>query len=283
MTSTATILVVDDESGIRMTLADILTRDGHQVIPAENGKVALDLIASHSFDLALIDLRLGDMEGTEVLAAIRRHSPDTITIMLTAHASLETAIQSLRQGAHDYLFKPCQPVELRESIRQGLLKRQHAIRQRDSLSHLAQQFASNLKDIQMLLVEQAAPPILTPATTPSEEPSPAVSNPPDKEKRFLQKAGLIVDFLRHIVTLDGQMLELSPTEFGLLVYLLRASPRIVSPLELVREVLEYDSEPWQASEIVRVHIYHLRQKFKETSGRTRIIRTIRGMGYAIGE
>ena len=109
--STARILVVDDESSIRLFLEETLTNDGHQVVSAVSGEEALVLIAEQSFDLALLDLNLTGIGGMEVLAALRRQSPDTVVIILTAHASLETAVEALRQGAHDYLFKPCKTVQ----------------------------------------------------------------------------------------------------------------------------------------------------------------------------
>jgi DNA-binding response OmpR family regulator len=106
----------------------------------------------------------------------------------------------------------------------------------------------------------------------------------DKDEiRFLQQGGLIVDFLRHVITLDGHLLELSPTEFDLLAYLVSEVPRVVSAQELVREVQGYESEPWEASETARYHIYRLRQKIKDATGYTNVIRTVRGIGYTIGE
>jgi len=123
------ILVVDDEEHIRASMKELLTRDGYEVFVAESGEAALELIDTHSFDLALIDLKLGGIGGIEVLTALRQKSPQTVAIVLTAYASLETAVAALRQGAHDYLFKPCKPAELRESIRRGLLGRQEQRRQ----------------------------------------------------------------------------------------------------------------------------------------------------------
>ena len=106
--------------------------------------------------------------------------------------------------------------------------------------------------------------------------------PPDEEPgRFLQHGGLIVDLARHLITLDGQLLELSPTEFDLLAYLVSQTPRVVPPQELVREVQGYQSEPWEASETVRYHVHRLRHKMKEATGRADIIRTVRGVGYSI--
>lgn len=274
MVAPAKILVVDDELSIRLTVTEMLSRDGYQVTLAENGQAALNLIATQVFDLALIDLKLGDMDGTEILEALHHRSPDTIAIMLTAHGSLESAVTALREEAHDYLLKPCSPSKLRESIRQGLLKRQREIVHRDSLQ-LAQHLSVYLQNIQAYIVEQ--PPQLS-----VKPPADSSEAPVEEQKRFLRYNNrLVVDFFRHIITLDDHLLELSPTEFNLLVHLIREAPRIISPQELLREVQGYVGEPWQASEIVRAHISHLRRKLKVTAQGDDIIRTVRGVGYTL--
>jgi signal transduction histidine kinase len=137
--SKATILVVDDESGIRFFLEEIFTRDGYQVVTVDSGEAALERIAAQEFDLALIDLKMKGIGGIDVLTALRRQSPDTAAIILTAHGSMETAVEALRYGAHDYLFKPCEADELRESVRTGLLKRQQELEGRAKST-----FASNV-------------------------------------------------------------------------------------------------------------------------------------------
>jgi DNA-binding response OmpR family regulator len=259
------ILVVEDEAGIRFFLERLLTQDGYQVVPVESGEAALEHIAAEEFDLALIDLKLKGIGGMEVLAALRQQSPNTIAIVLTAYASLQTAVEALRQGAHDYLFKPCKTIELRESIRTGLLKRQQELWQRDLLSEVENTLTSSLRE--------------SPATaTPSIPPEPT-----GEQMRFLQQGGLIVDFMRHVITLDGHLLELSPTEFNLLAYLVSEAPRVVSPQELTRGAQGYECEPWEARDTVRFHIYRIRRKVKEATGRTDVIRTVRGVGYTIVE
>lgn len=273
MLPTAKILVVDDEANIRASLREILTRDGYKVVDVDCGEAALELIseATERFDVALIDLKMGGVGGIEVLRALRQTSPDTVAIVLTAHASLETAVEALRQGAHDYLFKPCKPAELRESIRRGMLSQQE-IRDRDLLQQI-EQMAGSLEDIRARL------------TTRVERPPSAIVQPAEDEerRRFLQRGRLVVDSLRHLITLEDHLLDLSPTEFDLLSYLIGEAPRVVSPQELVREVQGYESEQWEASETVRQHIYRIRQKIKEATGRTGIIHTVRGVGYTIAE
>lgn len=276
MSLSAKILVVDDEASIRFSLEEMLTRDNYEVMTAESGEAALKLLVAETFDLVLIDLQLPGISGMEVLTELRKNSPETAVIVLTAHASLETAVEALRHGAHDYLFKPCKTVELRESIRQGLLKRQHEIKQRSLLRQLEQHLSTSLEDIRATIVEQ-----------PGE--NSLLSNQPSKDElvkkdqRFLRRGALIVDFLRHVITLDEQLLELSPTEFNLLAYLVSEAPRVIPPQELVREVQGYESEQWEASEIVRYHIYRIRQKVKTATQRADIIRTVRGVGYTMNE
>ena len=250
MESKTHILIVDDEPAVRYFLRRVLERDGHTVSEAESGEDALKLAATEAFDLALIDLKLKGIGGLQVIAELRRLQPNTPAIVLTAHASLESAVEALRQGAHDYLFKPCTTVDLRASVNSALLKRQAAPER-----------------------SVGAP---SPATT---VPVPAAS---PKSERFLQYGALIVDPLRHIITLDGKLLELSPTEFSLLAYLVGEAPRVVSSEELVREVQGYASEAWEARETVRSHIYHIRSKTRAAANRE-VIRTVRGIGYTVVE
>jgi DNA-binding NtrC family response regulator len=136
MVAKAGILVVDDDALVRSYLDKVLTHDGHQVLAVESGESALACIAGQEFDLALIDLKMDGIGGMEVLGALRQQWPDTIAIVLTGHPTLETVFEALKQGAHDYLFKPCRIAELRRSVSQGLLHRQELLRQREKESGL---------------------------------------------------------------------------------------------------------------------------------------------------
>lgn len=267
----ARILVVDDEANIRFFLSETLSRDGHEVIAVDSGEAALALIAQQDFDLALIDLKLKGINGMDTLAAIREHSPDTAVIVLTGYASLDTAVEALRQGAHDYLFKPAKTIELRESVRSGLLKRQRELRRRSLIAQLEQHLSSTLEEIRATTSIPDTPP-----------PPSTLSKMSEAHGRFLERGTLIVDFMRHVITLDGQLLELSPTEFDLLAYIASEAPRVITPQELVREVQGYASEPWEASNMVRYHIHHLRSKIKNATCRTDVIKTVRGVGYCLG-
>lgn len=259
------ILVVDDEENIRSSLEEILSRDGYHVTTVESGEAALHMLESERhFDVALIDLKMRGVSGIDVLKALRQHAPQTVAIVLTAHASLETAVEAVRQGAHDYLFKPCRPDELRDSIKRGLHNQQ--AQPPELLRHI-EQMANELETIRAAITEQAAP-------------SPATSESTVGKKRFLSWDDLIVDFLRHLITIDNAPLDLTPTEFDILAYLTQEAPRVISPQELIDAVHGYESEVWEASETVRQHIYRLRQKIKEVADHD-VIHTVRGVGYTL--
>lgn len=273
MAIAAKILIVDDEKHIRFGLSETLDRDGHIVVTVENGQAALELIDKGAlFDVALIDLRLPDMSGMDILAELRKRMPDVAVIVLTAHASLETAVEALKQGAHDYLLKPAKTTDLRESVRRGLRKRQQALKQKEILQQI-EGLSNSLAD-------------LKDDTDPDDMVREAMAG--DKD-RILQHGGFTLDLLRHMITLDNILLELSPTEFSLLAYLISEAPRVIPPQELIREVHGYESDPRDASETLRYHIYRLRQKIKtalKAAGirqTNSLIKTVRSVGYTIAE
>lgn len=117
------ILVVDDEENVLVTIQAILEMDGYAVDTAQSAEDARRRIAAAEYDVILTDLRLGEASGQEVLAAVKRHSPSTVAIMLTGYASLESAIAALREGAYDYLVKPSDPEELRATVRRAVERR----------------------------------------------------------------------------------------------------------------------------------------------------------------
>jgi diguanylate cyclase (GGDEF)-like protein len=118
------ILVVDDDPNLRKTLTDILKFKGYESAVAANGAEAIAAAEQEMFSLALIDLRLPDMPGLEVMARIKAISPLTEAIILTGHASMETAIKATGHGAFSYLIKPYQIDELLLNIRHAVDRHQ---------------------------------------------------------------------------------------------------------------------------------------------------------------
>ena len=138
------ILVVDDEQSVATTIKAILQLDGNEVTAVTSGKDALDLLGRQEFDVVLTDLRLDDLDGIEILRETQKLWPDTVSIMLTGYASLESAVTALRSGAYDYLIKPSDVDELRATVGRGLERRR--LRQRlvelEQLDKLKTQFLS---------------------------------------------------------------------------------------------------------------------------------------------
>jgi len=106
------ILVVDDEAHIRRVLEVMLTRQGYAVDTAENGTEGLNKFAAEVYDLVFLDLRMPDLDGLTVLSRIRQADPDQTVVMITAYASVETALEAMKQGALDYIGKPFKEDEI---------------------------------------------------------------------------------------------------------------------------------------------------------------------------
>ncbi len=112
----AKILVVDDELSQRKMLQANLSLEGYQVFEAEDGSVAIERVAEEFFDLILMDNRMSKIDGIEALKEIKKISPGIPVIIITAYASVETAVEALQAGAHDYLLKPLDINELKIKI-----------------------------------------------------------------------------------------------------------------------------------------------------------------------
>lgn len=100
------VLLVDDDPGVLETFGAILRHAGHEVLTAPSGTIALDLVERHSPDLLLLDFKLPDLSGLEVLAYVRHHGTTVPAVLITGHPSLETSVEAMRLGAVDYLVKP---------------------------------------------------------------------------------------------------------------------------------------------------------------------------------
>ena len=104
----ARLLIIDDERGIRNTLREILADEGHEVEVAENGKQGLEMAQNKAYDLIFSDIKMPEMDGLELLAALKSGDEpvETPVVMITGHGDVETAVQALKLGAYDFLLKP---------------------------------------------------------------------------------------------------------------------------------------------------------------------------------
>ncbi len=120
------VLVVDDEFSVRDSLSRWLNKDGYRAVPAENADAALALSRKHRFDAAVVDIRMPGMNGLELQRALRELDPGLEIVIITAHASIDTAVHALKDGAFDYVTKPVDPAELSHLIGRAVEKRRLA-------------------------------------------------------------------------------------------------------------------------------------------------------------
>jgi len=114
------ILVVDDEFSMREFLELMLAKEGYSVTSAESGRQANELLEKNFYDLILLDIRLGDISGLDVLRKAKSLHPKTIVIMISAYATAENAVEAMNEGAYDYLPKPFDNEELKDTIAKAL-------------------------------------------------------------------------------------------------------------------------------------------------------------------
>jgi DNA-binding NtrC family response regulator len=117
MAKKISILIVDDEESVRDSLYNWFIEDGYRVECAENAKKALSMLEIDSFDIILADIKMPGMDGLEMLRRIKLLKTDSIVIVMTAFATVDTAVQALKDGAFDYITKPFDPDDLSHLIR----------------------------------------------------------------------------------------------------------------------------------------------------------------------
>lgn len=251
------LLVVDDEPAVRSSLKEILEAEGHQVATAASGEEALLQFGQGSFDLILVDLKMEGIDGLQVMIEAKRMMPDTVVIMLTAYGTVDSAVDALRQGAHDYLLKPCKVEEIVASVEAGLAKRWESIRQRELVSSIE----DSLRQLKA-------------RTVPLE-----VEREDLSESRFVRTRHFLLDREKQVVLVKGQPLSLTPTEFKLLACLMDNMNRALGYRELAREVQGYDCSEREARGALKTHLWRLRQKLEARMGDASCIVNIRGKGY----
>jgi two-component system alkaline phosphatase synthesis response regulator PhoP len=231
------ILVVDDEKTFRHFLALNLREYGYQVTEAADGQTALRLIEAKTFDVALIDLRLTDMNGLEVMRQLRQVAPQTSVIILTGYASVDSAIEALRQGAHDYVTKPFETADLLASVADGLARR-------------------------------------TVTGPPAAEPAVA-------DQKIFQVKELVLNRANRQVTRNGKIINLTPTEFDILVALISRPNVAIDAVSLIKEVRGYEASETDARAIARVHVHRLRHKVERDPAEPSYVMTVAGGRYLI--
>lgn len=251
----AKILVVDDEELVRSSLEDILRLEGYEVQAVGSGDAALAVLQREGFDLILLDLKMPGMDGMEVMRAANRIAPDTKVILLTGHGSLESAIDALRQGAHDYILKPAPSGEILSSVARGLARRAEQQHRRLLLEQLDSSI-QRLKDVEGI-----------------------ESGALSEQQTVTLDDGAIIDLARREIWRGNQRVSLTPTEGKLMKVLLENRGRVLTHRELVLLVQGYETSDWEAPEVLRPLVSRLRRKLSVFPNGEKWIINVRGTGY----
>ncbi len=275
----AHILVVDDEGAIRYSVSKTLQRVGYTVHEAASGEEALEMMKKQDYDVVLTDIRMPGLTGVELLKRIKEAAPDSIVILMTGYASLGTAVESLRLGAHDYLIKPSSSQDIRQSVAKGVERAQNLKRRRTLLDAIR----SNVFELNRA---DAEPPTASfEALNYQSEPARSESsiNIAELSESNMTLGPLTIYPGRYQISVGDQPIDLTPTEFDLLLYLAAHRGRVVSCHELVREVRGYTVDEAEAREVIRPHVSNLRRKLKQTGEDADLIVNVRGIGYRLSE
>jgi DNA-binding response OmpR family regulator len=265
MTPQNTILIVDDEDRLRLSLSLILQKENYRVETAANAEDALDCLKSHEYDLMFLDLNLPGMSGIDLLVEVHRQVPHLPVLILTAHAALESAIQAVRLGARDYLIKPVEPVLILARVAEILAEREQPARKKEIVG----QIQSLLAELQTMEGEE-----MTPTSTLAAVPS---ANP----ARFLKKGIFDLDLHARHAMLDGKYISVTGIYFDYLTTLLRHAPKVVPYKTLVKESQGYDVTIAEAKDLARWRIHELRQIIEVDPQQPQYILTVRGTGYRL--
>jgi PAS domain S-box-containing protein len=143
------ILVVDDEEIIRITLSGFLTKDNHDVQVAEDAHKAIELFSKTDFDIVVSDIILPRMSGVDLIKAVRKISPYVQVIMMTGMPAIDTAYESLRAGAFDYLYKPIRKDAILKAVRNALkvkMLEDQNLKYQEELEHLVEERTRSLRE-----------------------------------------------------------------------------------------------------------------------------------------
>jgi DNA-binding response OmpR family regulator len=231
----------------------VLEQAGYAAQAAPNGREALQRLEEASFDVLLTDIKMDLLDGAQLLAQAKARYPEMAVVLLTGHATVESAVEALRLGAHDYLLKPAKNDDILAAVASGLEARARQ-RRAAQLEQMA---------VQVLRVMQ-------------DEPSPV---PPGAS--IVSCGPLRLDPEAHLVTLYGERVDLTPTEFRLLLALMRAPGATLDYVRLVQLACGYTCARREAREIIGTHALNLRRKLGIAPKQSLYIEAVRGVGYRL--
>ena len=255
-------VVIEDDADIRNLLSAILTQAGFTCHASGTGAEGIEAVRSHQPIVTTLDISLPGIDGFEVARQIRAFS-STYIIMLSARDEEIDTLMGLDAGADDYLTKPFRPRELRARI-EAMLRRYHLPG----------------------LTESGGP---APATAVPATPAPTAAVPAadDDEAGWLEHNGLRINEEMWLCDVDGSPVELTRSEFDLLLAIMQGARRVISKDALALELRgDYATTGYVSDSdkrAVEVHMANLRRKLNDPVGAPRFIETVRGVGYRLAD
>lgn len=250
------VLIIDDEENKRQAWSNALKKQGYDAYQADCIEDALTFFKGGKLGLALFNINMnGKMTGPDFLDWIQKNHPGTDVIVIATHNTLDSSIGALNKGAYDYLVKPVNTMEVVSRVERCMTERRESAER----LQLINQVEMMLNQLKKQIVPEGETRL--------------------NHEHILKTPSIIVDRRKRLVVEDGEPIQLSPTEFDMLDYLVSNSERVVSASELIRAVQGYDMDEMDARPIVRVNIRRLRQKIEEDTSNPRHIVTVRSKGY----
>lgn len=259
------ILIVDDEEYLRLSLSLILQKERYRVATAANAAEALERLKSQEYELMFLDLSLPGMSGIDLLIEIHRRFPHMAVLILTAHAALDSAIQAVRLGARDYLIKPVEPELIVARVAEILAEREQPVRKKE----IVDQIQALLAELQKIEGDEMTPTSAL-AALPTADPA-----------RFLKKGSFDLDLHARHAMLNGRYVPVNGISFDYLCTLLRHAPKTVAYKTLVKESQGYEVANAEARDLARWRIHELRKLIEADPQRPEYILTVRGTGYRL--
>jgi DNA-binding response OmpR family regulator len=246
-------------------MGEVLRLRGYEVDEAASGQEALALLDRAAYDLMLLDMVMPGMHGVEVMHRARQRRPDLVIIVLTAHATLDSAIASVKVDVTDYMLKPCNTDDLVVTISRALQERAKQQRRQRMLDLVGEA---------MNMLQEPEAPI---------ESVPTVASVPVADDSFLRVGPLTLDRGKRTAIVDGDAahpIELTDGEVSVLETLMQHPDQVMSIKELADSALGYQGmDKWTVESVVRSCVFRLRQKIETSPDNPRFICTVRGRGY----
>jgi DNA-binding response OmpR family regulator len=256
-------VVIEDDADIRNLLHAILAQAGFTCYTAESGDEGIEAVREHQPILTTLDISLPGIDGFEVARRIRVFS-STYVIMLSARDEEIDTLMGLDAGADDYLTKPFRPRELRARI-EAMLRRYHLPGLTEAGTPLSASSAEGASS------ERAVVSVAT----------------EDQEPAWLEHNGLRINEEMWLCDVDGAGVELTRSEFDLLLAIMQGARRVISKDSLALELRgEYATTGYVSDSdrrAVEVHMANLRRKLNDPVGSPRFIETVRGVGYRLAD